>query len=350
MKNKFDKIFNEFLKSNKNINKFLKPLGSSNDGEVKEVQYKNNIYAAKLIRLDEKKKSYVEKLRGHNIIKILEVIDKKINNQNYQLIIMEKAPIRDLNILFQYIHKMNFLKLINNPFVDFIGDNIMRFFVQQIVNGLEILERNEFAYFDLKPDNMLISKNLILKISDFSFLINLKETKENIKIPERTEGYLSPEFYSGKTVDAETAKKQDYFALGSSIFLLKTGEQLLKYPKSPDEKMMESRIIDLMQRDIAHIRSFPEMNRDFVDFLCNLIQYIPEERPTFEEIYRNKWLNENKEEISLISNSYTDEEENKLMIELIKSDFLIEKRKIVKNTKQNKCNFKFSMNKLKKNN
>ena len=314
------------------------------------IYYNNKQYVAKLIRLNKEKYFYPEKLRGPNIIKIIEVIDKKINDINYQLIIMEKAFLRDLSLMASHIHKFHFLKIINEPFVDFIGDNFMRFFIKQVVHGLEILERNELVHFDLKPDNMLITRNLKLKISDFSFLINLNKTNEKIEIPERTEGYLSPEFYKDNIVDAKTAKKQDYFALGSSIFLLKTGEQFLNYPKSEDEKMMKSRIIDLLQRDIAHIRSYPTMNKDFADFLCSLIHYVPEERPNFEEIYRNKWLNENTEEISLIANSFTDEEENKLMIELLKSDFLIEKRKIVKKTKKKRYNFNFSINKINKNN
>ena len=345
---KLDKIFDEFRKSNKNINQFLKILAESPDGEIREVKYNNEQYIAKLIRLNKEKYFYPEKLRGPNIIKIIEVIYKKINDIDYQLIIMEKAFLRDLSLMATHIHKFHFLKIINDPFIDFIGDNFMRFFIKQVAHGLEVLERNELVHFDLKPDNMLITRNLKLKISDFSFLINLNEAKGEIIIPERTEGYLSPEFYKEKTVDANTAKKQDYFALGSSIFLLKTGEQMLKYPKNDDEKMMESRIIDLLQRDIAHIRSYPTMDKAFADFLCSLIQYFPEERPTFEEIYRNKWLNENTEEISLVENSFTDGEENKLMIELLKSDFLIEKRKIVKKTKKKRYNFNFSMNKIKK--
>jgi len=345
--NKLDKIFDEFRKSNKKIKEFFKLLAESPNGEIREVKYNNKQYVAKLIRLNEKKYFFPEKLRGPNIIKIIEVIDKNINGQDYQLIIMEKARLRDLGLLASHIHKFNFFKTINEPFIDFVGDNFMRFFIKQIVYGLEILERNELIHFDLKPDNMLITRNLKLKISDFSFLINLNKANKEIIIPERTEGYLSPEFYKDKNkiLDEQTAKKQDYFALGSSIFLLKTGEQMLKYPKSQDESMMESLIIDLLQRDIAHIRSYPAMNQDFADFLCSLIHYVPEERPTFEEIYRNKWLNENKEEISLIENSVTNEEESKLMLELLKSDFMIEKRKIVQKTKKKRYNFNFSMNK-----
>ena len=63
---------------------------------------------------------------------------------------------------------------------------------------------------------------------------------------------------------------------------------MLKYKKS-DEQLSEDRIIDLLQRDIAHLESNALLDNDMVDFIKDLIQYIPDERPSFEFIYRNKW-------------------------------------------------------------
>ena len=124
--------------------------------------------------------------------------------------------------------------------------------------------------------------------------------------------------------------------------MIKMGNQMLKYRKFNDDKMTEDRIIDLLQRDIANIQSHPLIDNDFKSFLCNLIQYIPEERPSFEEIYRNKWLNKNGDVIELIINSYIEgeEEENRLLKELLKSDFLLEKQEITKDRKK-KANFIF---------
>ena len=45
-----------------------------------------------------------------------------------------------------------------------MGDNILRFFVRQIVDGLETLERSELVHFDIKPENLLITSGLNLKI------------------------------------------------------------------------------------------------------------------------------------------------------------------------------------------
>ena len=86
------------------------------------------------------------------------------------------------------------------------------------------------------------------------------------------------------------------------------------------------------KKKIDEIKSTKLANKDFINLLCSLINYNPEERPEFESLYRNKWLNGNRDEITnLISIYQTDL--NKLLIELNKSDFIIKKREYLKEKK-----------------
>ena len=103
--------------------------------------------------------------------------------------------------------------------------------------------------------------------------------------------------------------------------------------------MNQNRVIDLLQRNIALIRSDLLLEKDFIEFICNLISYTPQHRPTFEQIYRNKWLNKNKILISDINHTFTEGDEHKLLRELLKSDFLIEKKNEYKNRKIPKFKF-----------
>ena len=331
----YNSVFKAFKDQYKEIEGFSKIIGTGDYGEVREIKYGGNIFAAKLV---EKKidNSYFEKLKGPYIIKIIKILDKKIKGKDYNLIIMEKAVLRNLTTMNSHLHGQKMFKFINSPFTEIVGENLLRYFAKQIVYSLETLERNELVHFNIKPENILIKAGFKLKLSDFYFLINVKGETDQTKfiIPNDTRGYVTPEYYrtsettnKPEPVDADTAKKQDYFALGSTLFLLKVGDQMLKYKKNYDS-LTEDRIIDLLQRDRAHIQSHPLIDADFISFLCSLMEYAPEERPSFEEIYRNKWLNKNGDVIELITNSYTEGEgeENRLLKELLRSDFLLEKQ------------------------
>ena len=340
-KNNYLNIFNYFKETDNDIIEFSKLLGAGAFGEVREVKMGSKTYAAKLVRKEKSDNIEADHLRGSNIIKIVKMAEKEFEGQSYDLIIMEKAVLRDLGTLIRFLIGRNLLKLNNSPFTYIIGDNILRYFSRQIISGLEILERSELVHFDIKPENILIISGFILKISDFSFLRNLNSLKKGIKIPGGTSGYVSPEYYHKKEINSDIAKKQDYFALGATIYVLKVGFQMLKYKKYDNDKMTEDRIIDLLQRDIAHIRSEPLMDKDFVEFLCKLIQYVPEERPSFEEIYRNKWLNKDTDYISLLAYAFSDIDEHTFMKELIKSDFLMQKQREIHDNEKNRSNFKF---------
>ena len=108
---------------------------------------------------------------------------------------MEKAVLKDICTLISFLNERNLLKLIFNPFNNSYENNLLRFFARQIIIGLETLERSELVHFDIKPENLLITSGLNLKISDFSFLKYLSGDDKKFKIPGGTHGYVFPEYY-----------------------------------------------------------------------------------------------------------------------------------------------------------
>ena len=337
----FNNAFDFFKKNDNQIEYFGKTLGKGAYGEVREVKLKNSLkmMAAKLVKKDNDNTMYelevAQDLRGNNIIKINKAISREYNGEDYDLIIMEKAILRDLGKLTEFYYKHNLLKLIiEDPFVQKIGDNFLRFYAKQIIDGLETLDRNYFVHFDIKPENLLITINLNIKLSDFGLITKVRDD-DKIKIPGGTQGYLTEEYFNKEKVSVDVARKQDYFALGSTLYYLKFGEHLLKYQKFDEQMLNAEKIIKLLNVKIAYIRSRQESEQEFIDFLTSLIHYNPDERPSFEQIYRNKWLNSNRDELELITASNESDEE-KIIMELQKSDFLInEKKEIMPKKKEN---------------
>ena len=335
------KIFNEyFIKDNEDKLEYVKNIGSGAFGLVNEVKYKNKTYAAKLVKRETEynESDLVLEFKSFNIVKIAKIYYKQINDkESYNLILMEKATLKDLKTFQMLMHKNNILKLIIRPFMEgVVGDNLIRFYVKQLVKGLESLDRSDFSHFDIKPDNILIFNNMVLKLTDFSFLRNPDEIKMGNKviIPGGTSGYLSPEYYKNIKVSIDVAKKQDFFALGSTIYFLKYGKPMLPikaYEKDP--LMTCDALIDLLQRSIDSIQSQKLLDKDFINFLLGLMKYNPDERPKFEELYRNIWLNKNSKNLHKLR-YINDKDEEKLLLELNKSDYFIPKKKELKKNKK----------------
>ena len=328
------KILKEFLRNNEKkgkentheIERYGDKLGEGSSGVIYEVKCKrtNRLFAGKLIlnkrEKDEERLEMIQNLRGPNIIRIISLLHKNIENQKYTMILMEKAVLKDLGLFTNSFWKYNLLKTIYNSFDEIVGDNLLRFYSKQIVDALEFLHRNNYVHFDLKPENLLLTSNLTIKLSDFSLLTKITKNKK-MKIPGGTPGYLSREFYDKESLSKKDLEKQDYFSLGSTLYFLKYGENMLNYEKYEDPLLSKDRITELLHNKIEYIKSRPINDKDFTKFLLGLIQYEPNERPNFEQVYRDKWLNKNLDLIKFIIIG-NDSDEEKLLMELQKSDFL----------------------------
>ena len=338
-----------------------KDLGIGGFGKVVEVvhpKYKK-ILAGKLVERKADSK-YNEsdlsiQVRSPHLIKINFIYEKRINNKAYNFILMEKALLKDLRTFSDNLRYQNILKLIFlNPF-DLIGDNFLRFLFKQVVEGLEVLDRGNYVHFDIKPKNILIFSNMILKLSDFGLLRNINSIKNRdnkLKIPGGTSGYLSIEYYKNKDhiIHEKDANKQDFFALGVTLFFMKYGKEIFKYRNIiRDEKVDYLKIadyfVDQIQSAINEIKTTKSSEKDFIDLLISLIQFNPKDRANFEEIYRNKWINKNWEDILEIFHINISDEE-KLILELNKSDFIIKKKKYLNeiHSQQNKININNNKN------
>ena len=337
-KNKYENIFNIFKEIDKNI------IVISNESEneaIKTIKYKGKICTARII---EKKPNiqYIKELKGPHIIKkLIKLIETKYKDKNYYLMITENH-LKHLGDIIKMHEEQYIFGLIHYPFSEIFGNNLIKYFTKDIVKGLETLDRNEFVHNDLKSENILMVPGMKLKIAQFKSLINLKNIKKEYEFPKEAKGYVTPEFFVNKTVNKEIVKKQDYFSLGATLSLLKVGHQMLSYFNKNDP-LSEDRVIDLLQREIIFVKTNSLFNLDCAKFICDLLQYAPEERPSFEEIYRSKWLNQNYNELLPITNGFLkeEEEEDKIMKELIKSDFILKKQQFLDENHKNRKNFTF---------
>ena len=347
---KFDSIINRIINDNDLTRG--KDLGKGGYGKVVEVihpKYSKSL-AGKLVERKTNSKyneSDICKLvRSPHLVKINFNYEQKIKDKSYNFILMEKAPLKDLKTFSEILRKNNVLKLVYLYPFELIGDNFLRFAFKQLVEGLEVLDRGNYVHFDIKPKNILIFTNIIFKFSDFGLLRDIKLISKNkkLKIPGGTTGYLPIEYYKNEDhiIHENEANKQDFFALGVTLFFMKYGKDMIKI-NNLDEKLdylgIADYLVDEIQNAMNEIKTTKSSEKEFIDFLIKLIQFNAEGRSNFEEIYRNKWINKNWEEILEIFHINISDEE-KLILELDKSDFIIKKKQYLNeiHSKQNNNN------------
>ncbi|WP_428606899.1 protein kinase domain-containing protein [Sedimenticola sp.] len=98
----------------------------------------------------------------------------------------------------------------------------MRDYLTQIISGLRAFHRMEMVHQDLKPDNILINKNGVLKIIDFGStrIAGVQELRQDSPAtPLGTINYSAPEYLDG----SPGTQRSDIFSLGVIAYEMLTG-------------------------------------------------------------------------------------------------------------------------------
>jgi serine/threonine-protein kinase ULK/ATG1 len=154
-----------------------------------------------------------------NIIKLYDVLysDKK----DYLYMILEYCDCGDL---------YNFIK--NNK----LTEEQIKYYMNQLKNGLQYLRDNNIIHRDIKPKNILLTNNnKILKICDFGFA---KSIIDDVSLMETLCGsplYMAPEIINNKKYNI----KSDLWSVGIILYEIIYNKHPLGEPVN---------ILDLMEK------------------------------------------------------------------------------------------------------
>jgi len=103
------------------------------------------------------------------------------------------------------------------------SEDVCKYILLQILNGVDTLHKEGICHRDLKPDNMVIGgDNYDIKLCDFGYstkYINGDNNKKKLKSVVGTNYYCAPEILEGKEYDGV---KVDIFSIGALLFTLMT--------------------------------------------------------------------------------------------------------------------------------
>ena len=149
--------------------------------------------------------------------------------------------------------------------------------IMQAAKGLEYAEKKGIVHRDIKPDNLMIGEDNVIKICDLGLARNLhvnlsEESRGNIF---GTPHYVAPEQAMGKQVD----HRADIYSLGSTFYRLLTG--VTPYTGASIKEIISKKIKD----DPMPLKQVvPELSKEFCIIVEKMMKRDPEERfqSTFE--------------------------------------------------------------------
>ncbi|KAI8109697.1 hypothetical protein M9434_000976 [Picochlorum sp. BPE23] len=153
---------------------------------------------------------------------------------------------------------------------------------KQIVLAMEYLHANGIVHGDIKPENMLLSGDGSVKISDFGQSQILSPESSKLTKTLGTPAFLAPEVCAGEEYDGFAA---DIWSLGVSLYHFIFGE----LPFKGDS------LIDLYDQIADKDITFPEnvpLSINLQDLFLRLLNKDPKYRITIEELVSHPWISD----------------------------------------------------------
>ena len=265
-KNPIEKVCLKFLLNKTEIENIIKPNNNkknilSKDSKIEEINIQ-------------------KKLQHKNIVKYYDYFDLK----DYGCIVMELADSGDIDMIRKKMTDKNYL-----------SETFLAFITKQILDGLYYIHKNKIIHMDIKQQNILIDKNLEVKITDFSVSLSYEKVKshEKIKLPlAGTHPFMSPEVLSKAQIDIEDASKIDMFSLGVMLYNLSIGD--FPYNLNINLKKNFDEILEKIKNNDLEFQEYKIKSRRysnlFIKFLKNLLDKNIKSRISVFEAIDDPWI------------------------------------------------------------
>jgi [calcium/calmodulin-dependent protein kinase] kinase len=222
--------FGDWLNSRTMINNYiiLESLGAGSYAEVKLCKEKasGKLFAMKFINRDIMKHDKLGKQNKLDDIKREIAIMKKLNHPNVLRLyeVMDDPKMNKLFLVLEYMKHGDLLshQKKKNPQnqLAIMNDSDLHCILLQILLGLAYLHEQKIVHGDIKPQNLLVGDQDVVKIADFGISQSLYGSKQKIADTAGTPAFMSPEMCSGQEYSGQGA---DIWAVGATIFMLKFG-------------------------------------------------------------------------------------------------------------------------------
>ena len=271
---------------------YIRPIGQGSYGVIYLVEEKNNKkqYALKSILCNDLEQILKHKkefelsysLSHNNFIKIYNAHFKYLDMTTYMLYILMERGDSDWGTEIEKRAKLN----------NFYTEKELVNILKQLIDVLSYFQKNKIAHRDIKPQNILVFKNDVYKITDLG---EAKDAKNNTQLAtlKGSQYFMSPNLFSAFKYTGNNTKvvhnifKSDVFSLGFCFL----------YAMNLNMKLIQSlREENNMKNVINIIKKFgldKKYSEKFMNIIYNMIQIDENKRMDFIELYNeiNKIFN-----------------------------------------------------------
>ena len=287
-------ITKDQLSSIGNFEKVIKPeflenfelqelVGYGSESYVYRTKIKRNkkIISMKMIIREKKEKRNINELR----------ISKRLKNKNIINIYGESPIFENVDcIMMEYAQYGNIRDFQRNILrSNILSESLLCYLSYQILKALKHCHICKIAHLDLKPQNIVIDRDLNVKLIDFSISIDYnKINSKTIKLPFKgTNFYIAPEVYSSKSINIKDLNKVDLYSLGVILYNLAFGSYPfgLNREDSDDYSKIYSKIINDFE-----IKNNFGYSTYFIDFLNKLLKRDINKRINIDQALQHHWI------------------------------------------------------------
>ncbi len=232
----------------------LKLIGTGSFGKVLLVKYNsnNNLYAMKVLNKSQiKLKKQEENTKNERDLMV------KLNNP---FILSIKFAFQDeskLYIVSEFLQGGDLFYHLHHSTIN-LTEEVAKFYIIELILGLEFLHQNNVIFRDLKPENILLDSEGHIRISDFGLSKILENSRDKAYTLCGTLKYLAPEILKNKGYE----KSVDWWSLGCIFYEMLMGHLPFKIngnvidPEVFEEKIkfndnMNPLLIDLISQLLA---------------------------------------------------------------------------------------------------
>ena len=203
----------------------------------------------------------MKKLNHNNLVSLIEVLDDPNEDSLYMVLEMCKKGV--------------IMKVGVNEKADPYDNESCRCWFRDLILGIEYLHAQGVVHRDIKPDNLLLTDDDILKIVDFGVSEMFEKSSDMMTAKSAgSPAFLPPELCVSRHGDI-SGKAVDVWSMGITLYCLYFGT-------IPFEKTSVLDLYESIKKDKVDLKDCSD--KDFIDLMHRILEKDPSKRITIAEL------------------------------------------------------------------